>query len=192
MSALVLAGGQSRRLGRDKAQLQIGRESILDRTIRVLRRLTTDVLAVGRKAEGQYATFTRFLPDERPDAGPLGGLYTGLRNARGANVVAVACDLPYLDIDALHYLLGLIPGYDAVIPVVGGREQPLHAVYIRTVTPTIERRLDEHELQLSGLLRELHVRFVREEELVEAHVSLQSFVNVNTLEEWHLIERDAD
>jgi molybdopterin-guanine dinucleotide biosynthesis protein A len=204
-SGLILAGGASRRLGRDKAALMLGKQTLLDRTISILSSLVDDVLVVGLKhqapdptrpdptfgprvglrAEGGSTSATvRFVPDDLPDLGPLGGLLTGLRRLRSPYAVVVACDLPFLDAKVLHYLLGLAPGHDAVVPVLAGRNQSLHAVYARSVEGVIARHIARNQLRLDCLLAELTVRRVEASELETIGFDCRSFTNVNTPEDW--------
>src|ERR1700736_174434 len=125
---MVLAGGQSRRMGRDKALLPVEGTTVLDRTIRVLEQLSDDVIVVGRRsAAGQSKP--RFVPDAVNDVGPLGGLATGIKLLRRPYAICVGCDMPFLDGSVLTYLVTQSDGYDAVVSRIEGKSQPLHAVY---------------------------------------------------------------
>ena len=127
---MILAGGRSRRMGRDKADLQVGGQSLLVRTACVLSEVVDEILVVGRDSFSSALPHSvRAVPDEVPGIGPLGGLLSGLRRTTYPYAVVVACDLPFLDAGVLRHLLTLAPGYDAVVPFVGGHNQPLHAVY---------------------------------------------------------------
>src|SRR5947209_3261783 len=102
-TGIILAGGRSRRMGRDKALLRIEGETLLERTVRVTRALADEVIVVGRpRLEGPGGVLR--LEDERPDSGPLGGLYTGLRHASNAVTIVVACDLPNVETAVLRRL----------------------------------------------------------------------------------------
>jgi len=169
-------------MGRNKAELTIDGCTVLERTAHVLRSVVEDVLIVGYR--GAAPAGLHAVPDDIPDAGPLGGLATGLRHARGSYAVAVACDLPLLDREVLLYLLRLAPGYDTVVPRIDGRSQPLHAVYGRHVHESIERQLRRGDYKVELLLDSLRVRWVEAGEIEGIDPDHRSFVNVNTPRDW--------
>lgn len=184
-SGVIVAGGKSRRMGRDKALLASGGETLLDRTVRVLRSCATDILIVGRN--GSADSSVRWIPDGEPGRGPLAGLVDGLHAARFPHVMAVACDLPFLDERVLRRLLTLAAGHDAVVPVIGSRAQPLHAIYMKHALPILEKRFAGGDGSLRDAIRALRVRWVHEAELIDLDSQLRSFVNVNTPEDWNRV-----
>jgi molybdopterin-guanine dinucleotide biosynthesis protein A len=115
-SAVVLAGGASQRMGRDKALVEFDGEPLLARVIERVRTLSEDIIIVANDAEA----FARFgvpvIPDVYPGKGSLGGIFSGLRAAREPYALAVACDMPFLNLPLLHYLISLAPPFDVVIP----------------------------------------------------------------------------
>ncbi|HFD40695.1 MAG TPA: molybdenum cofactor guanylyltransferase, partial [Anaerolineae bacterium] len=118
ISGIVLAGGQSRRLGRDKALLEIEGRPLLARTVHTLAALSDDLIVVTNAPE-RYAPLglpVRFVADEKPGIGSLMGLYSGLKAAHHPYALVVACDMPFLNPALLRYLLSLTAGYDIVIP----------------------------------------------------------------------------
>ena len=166
LSAAVLAGGASRRMGTDKALLEFAGQPLLGRVVETLRRVSDDVLIVGERAPyHQFAA--RVLPDAYPNAGTLGGIATALRNARRDHALVVACDMPLLSIDLLQAMAREPRDYDALVPITeGGRSsqgttrtyETLHAVYTRGCLPAIERRLERRELQVIGFFGDVRVR----------------------------------
>lgn len=183
-SGLILAGGASRRMGRDKAALTLGGRTLLDRTIHVLESVVDEVLVVGGSDRVPSAPEVRLIRDDVPNAGPLGGLLAGLRRVGSQYALAVACDLPFLEAGVLRYLLDLAPGYDAVVPQVDGQNQTLHAVYASSVDAVIARHIARGQLRLDGVLPELSVRWVDASELESAGLQCRSFANVNTPDDW--------
>lgn len=169
-------------MGRDKAQLRLGETSLLQRTIEELETIVADVVVVGRSASGVDGA--RALADECADSGPVAGLVTGLRAARFPLCVAVACDLPFLDARVLRAMLDLASGFDAVVPLSDGHPQPLHAVYGHDVLSIADKYFSGGGRSLRGLLGNLHVRWVPEEEMTRIDPSGRSLTNVNTPEEW--------
>jgi molybdenum cofactor guanylyltransferase len=140
LSGLVLAGGASRRMGRDKAFVEVAGVRLLDRVLAVLDGLCDEVLVAsgsGRRLEvgrGEVA-------DVLPGGGPLAGIVAGLEAATHPLVAVVAVDLPYASAAVLRVLADCWTGEPAVVPVVGGRLQPLHAVWFRDAAPALRGRL---------------------------------------------------
>jgi molybdopterin-guanine dinucleotide biosynthesis protein A len=183
-SGIVLAGGESRRMGRDKAELSLGRETLLERVVAALMPIVDDIVVVGPERKIALPDGATFVQDDIPCAGPLGGLRTGLKRTRHHAALTVACDMPFLDRRLLCLLLDLLEGFDAVVPEVEGRFQPLHAVYSRRIIPTVEQRMVRGQLKLEGLLANLSVRWVGEDEIEPLDPCHRSFVNVNTAADW--------
>jgi molybdopterin-guanine dinucleotide biosynthesis protein A len=175
-SGIILAGGRSRRMGRDKAGLRLREETLLEQTVRVLRAVAEDVVVVGGDRPGAVA-------DEVPRQGPIGGIATGLRHIHQPYAVAAACDHPFLSARVLRYLADLIRGYDAVVPV-DDHIHPLHAVYARSILPLLETRIERGERAMKSALAELRVRWVEVKELRAIDPTGRSLMGVNTPEEW--------
>ena len=111
MASIVLAGGRSTRLGQDKVSLVIGGEGLLQRTINHLRQLNQEIILV--LAQGQLppefdnSTDVRITTDVKSGKGPLIGIFTGLQASNDDYSVIVACDMPFLNIELLRYMIGL-------------------------------------------------------------------------------------
>lgn len=173
-------------MGRDKALLPINGENLLDRTIRILGAVVDDVLVVGR-VRTETRSGIRWLEDEHAGSGPLGGLCTGLRHARHAWALSVACDLPYLDAAVLRRLLEGSEGYDAVVPRVDGHVQALQAAYSTGCLPEAELLLKAGTYRPTTLAERVRTRWVEAEELRDLDPTLRSFQNVNTPDDWRRI-----
>ncbi|MDR7418605.1 MAG: molybdenum cofactor guanylyltransferase [Armatimonadota bacterium] len=190
LTGLVLAGGESRRMGRDKALLDVGGVPMIRRVLEALRPVCGDLVIV-TKTPGAYNDLrARVVIDDEPTQAPLIGLRAGLAAVATPWAFAAACDLPRLSTAAVRYLAGLAPGYDAVVPHVGGRWHPLHAVYATKARPVFEQRVREGMLTLAGTLAALRVRKVEAEELAAVDPDLDTLWNVNTESDYRaLLER---
>ncbi len=184
VSGAILAGGQSRRMGSDKAALLIQGEPMLKRTARLVASITTDVAIIGPPERAALAPGVRILPDRWPRQGPLGGIATALQALAGEVVLVVGCDMPFLNAALLRYLIALAPEYDAVVVRVDGEGHPLHAVYQRRCLPTLEEQLLAGNLRVQQFLARLAVRFVEGAELDRFDPQHLSTFNANTPEEW--------
>jgi molybdenum cofactor guanylyltransferase len=165
-TGVILAGGKSRRMGRDKLPLMVGGKPLLDRVHLTLASRCDEILVVG---EGGYSPAgARYISDLRPGRqGPLAGIEAGLLAARHRAVFVAAGDMPFLTADLAGYLLGLLSDdVPAVVPYTGSRVHPLCAAYGREVRPAVSAALDRRIRPVRELLEDLPgVRFVREEEL---------------------------
>jgi molybdopterin-guanine dinucleotide biosynthesis protein A len=171
-------------MGSDKAALLIDGEPLLRRTVRVLRSIPLDVAIIGPPERAALVDDVPILPDQWPRQGPLGGIATALGALVGEAVLVVGCDMPFLCLGLLRYLIALAPAYDAVVVQVEGEVHPLHAVYQRRCLPALEARLLAGDLQVKGFLSELVVRVVNGAELDRLDPGHLSTFNANTPQEW--------
>ena len=180
----VMAGGQSRRLGRDKALLVVAGETLLARALRIVGQVTAEQFVIGPAERREQAPGIQVLADELPGSGPLGGIYTALRAARHEHLLVVACDMPFLNPALLRYLLSLGSGYDVVLPRVDGRGEQLHAVYARSCIEPVAAQLESGDFKIDRFFERVRVRSVEEDELRRHDPDLRSFRNVNTPDDW--------
>ena len=116
VSAVILAGGQSRRMGRDKAFIDLGGVPLVARVIERVEPLCTEIILVTNEAAAYEQFGCRIVADVYPGKGSLGGIFSGLQAAREQYALAVACDMPFLNRGLLSYLISLAPSFDVVIP----------------------------------------------------------------------------
>jgi molybdopterin-guanine dinucleotide biosynthesis protein A len=180
LGGVVLAGGNSRRMGRPKAWLPgpDGRP-LIERALAALEQAGAAPLMVSCVDPGPFAALGAApVIDRRPGAGPLAGLEAALHGATVPWLLVVACDMPHLDPAVLRVLVGRAAGCaaDAVLPVVGGELQPFPGVYHRRLAPVVTAALDEGRARLMAFARSLNA------EQVELPPG-PSFDNVNTPED---------
>ena len=187
-SAIVLCGGRSRRMGRDKWSLPFGHENLLERTVRVVGEVVPEVVVVprkGQKIEGDYK-----IARDRGD-GPLSGLVAGLGAMEGSRAFLTSCDVPFLSVAYVKRMLEISHGHPIAVPVIDGRHMPTSAVYSIEVLPTARRLLDEGKRRPRDLIDAFDARIVKAEELEEIDPDLQSLRNCNTPEEYAEALEDA-
>ena len=188
-SAIVLCGGRSRRMGRDKASLPFGDATLLERVVAAVVSVTDEVVVVGRSSPTQSSV--RVMPDATEGLGPLGGLLTGLDAATRPHVLLVSCDLPLLVPGVLGRLLALVGDADACVPRIAGRAMPTCAVYATRVADIVRARLQTDDRSLRGLLDTMRVRWVDADELRDVDPDLLSFLDCDTPEEYAAALRAA-
>ncbi len=181
MAGIVLAGGKSARMGEDKARLPYVGTTLLAHVIETLRLLTPSIVVVMDQA-GKYALppDVQVAVDLFPNAGPLGGLVTGLTAVEDGYHFVVACDMPHLHPALLSLLYEAADGFDAAVPEVEGRCEPLCAVYHRRCVDRLRDALERGERAVHRALRSLAVNRVGEETLRRADPDLRSLQNLNT------------
>ncbi len=184
VAGVVLAGGLSRRLGRDKAVERIGGEPLIARCIRRLARVVDEVVVVVNTAErGDRLPLpegVKVAVDMYPDGGSLGGIFTGVSAIGREWGVVVACDMPFVNADLVGHMVGLREGQDVVAPVLEGRAEPTHALYSKACLPHMERRLEAGDLKITGFFDDVRVRYVGEDEVDGFDPERLSFFNINT------------
>jgi molybdenum cofactor guanylyltransferase len=184
ITAFVLAGGKSARMGSDKAFLELDGRSLFDRALDLARAVTGEVNIVGDPEK--FAAFAPAVPDIYPARGPLGGIHAALAISTTDYNLILAVDLPFIEESFLQYLIAEAQSSEAVVTVASaaGHFHPLCAVYRKAFLPTAERALAEARNKLDTLFSEVPVRVISEEELKAAGFDAEIFRNLNTPEDW--------
>ncbi|HEX5572620.1 MAG TPA: molybdenum cofactor guanylyltransferase [Ktedonobacterales bacterium] len=195
---VALAGGASRRMGRDKAALELEGEPLLRRSVARLRLALAEVIVVGAPTFAPLIPATRLVADDWPGRGPLGGLATALRAAEASGAgwaLLVACDMPFIQPALLRAMarLALATPEAQAVALRGPRGlEPLHAVYARSCLPLALARLAAgDDASLHALLATLSVREIAPEDARRLDPLGRSTFNANTPEEWALAQRMA-
>jgi molybdenum cofactor guanylyltransferase len=181
LTGIVLAGGEGRRMGRDKALLVLGGRSLLERAVERVAEVCDEVIVASSRHEAEEWTGVRarFVPDETPGLGPLGGLQAGMRAASYDHVLLVACDMPFLSVPLLAAMRGTPRDYDALVPRTGDVWHPLHAIYSRRCLPVIDSLLRNGPASMRALIESVSVREVPFQVVSRFNRDRWSFVNVN-------------
>ena len=156
LSALLLAGGESRRMGRDKAAVVVRDEPLWRRQLRILRDLRLQKVFVSARTESSWLpTDTELLLDEPPSRGPLSGLAKALEQMQTSHLLVLAVDMPFMTREQLQFLCGQATEGCGVVPVMGERAEPLAAVYPSEAAPDFSAALAGPDLSLQPLVRKL-------------------------------------
>ncbi len=186
-SAIVLAGGQSRRFGKNKAEVQVAGKTLLEWVLDVISPLFDDIVLVGGVPELSHTQSgeIRILEDEIPGVGPLGGLYTGLGAIRRARALCVACDMPLLTPELISRLLEVRSSAAAVVFRHGAQVEPLCALYARMLRPVIRQQIEARDYRMHSLLERIRPAYV---DLEDSPETRRRFRNVNTVSDLALVE----
>ncbi|MGC2196472.1 MAG: molybdenum cofactor guanylyltransferase [Terriglobales bacterium] len=180
LSAFVLAGGQSTRMGTDKALVEFEGMTLLARALALLSTVTTDVRILG--AREKFDQHGAVLEDEFPNHGPLGGIHAGLRASAADINLILAVDMPFIDGRFLKYLADEARKCNAIVtvPRAAGGWQPLCAVYRRPFADLAESALRQGKNKIDPLFRQIELRVVEETEMKQQGFSSSMFRNLNT------------
>jgi len=184
VSVVILAGGRGERLGQDKATLDLGGISLLQRVLDAMAPLSDDLVVVLRRDQ-ELAVMppTRIVRDQEPFAGVLAGLAAGLETTRHAWSLLVACDMPFVSHRLVRYMFSRRPGYDIVVPRTPEGLEPLHAFYHHRCLLPLRQALVEGQRRVISFYRSLRVRYVEGAEIEVHDPGGLSFFNVNTPED---------
>lgn len=182
--AIVLAGGKSTRMGQDKALLPLNGMTLLETVVVTLLLVTDNILVVADHADKYSLPCARVIGDTFPECGPVGGIITGLMAMGAGSHIVVACDMPALNTNVLQLLQkAATPEWDAVVPEINGRAEPLHAVYRHNSAPKLLRFLETGGFSVRDALETMKVKRIGEGVLKRIDPYLLSLTNVNTPEE---------
>jgi molybdopterin-guanine dinucleotide biosynthesis protein A len=178
-TAVILAGGDSKRMGSDKTNLMLGEQTLLQRAIATTEKIFPQVIISVRQLRPEIN-----LPqvcDEKLDGGPLAGLTASLAHVTTPWAFMLACDMPFVEPAMIELLAEYRGKYQAVVPVVQGHPQTLAAFYAGSCLASIREHLAAGEKNsLRAVLERLQVRYVDEAELMKADPALRSFFDLDT------------
>jgi molybdopterin-guanine dinucleotide biosynthesis protein A len=180
MVGVVLVGGKSRRYGRNKALELFQGERLIDRQVRTVGSLFSEVLVITNEPEFYLHLDVTIVRDVIPGQGPLGGIYTGLIFAQGKSVFVTACDMPFVQPAVVRRMVQLAKNYDVIVPEKIEGLEPLHAIYSSRCLPHIEQMLDHGTLQVINFFPAVKVYRLSSEEIGQLDPQGLSFVNINT------------
>ena len=184
MTGIILAGGESRRMGRDKAFLEVAGKPIIEHILTVFADLFDRTVIVTRWPERFSSCRADVVRDALETPGPLTGIFTGLVHSQDDLNFVAACDMPYLDRGLIRHMQRLADGHDAVVPRVGSYLEPLHAIYRKRIAPVIEAQVRTQDLRIRGIFDHIRVRYMTQDEIAIHDPQQRSFRNLNTHEEY--------
>jgi molybdopterin-guanine dinucleotide biosynthesis protein A len=183
ITGVILVGGQSRRMGVDKAFLEVEGVPLVKRVLQVFESIFARTILVGSTGD----RFVEFGLPSYPDIYPgsaLGGLYTGLMRAKTPYIFVAPCDLPFPSGAVIRHLLSVRSGYDAVVPVDAAEYEPLFAVYGQSCREPMRMLLERGNYRIFDMYHGMHVNYVDMKSLACLDGGDRCFVNLNTPEEY--------
>ena len=162
----------------------IGGESLVRRSVTTLGHFRGDIIVVAGVVRDDLGLHempqVKMVVDTYPNKGPLAGIHGGLKASNTFYNIVVACDMPFLDVGLLEYMVGQIEGYNAVVPRLGDSLEPLHAVYAKNCLKPIETMFSEGDFQTNHLFEKINARYVEAVEIDRFDPKHVCFFNINT------------
>lgn len=181
LTAIILAGGKSSRIGSDKNKslLKLKGDCLIDIVRSRLKQVVgNNIIIVGLPEK--YRSYKQVIPDLFPQNGPLVGIYSGLKASPSQYNLVVGCDMPFLEVKLLKYMIENINFNDIVVPRYGdGYIEPLCAIYSKRCLDTIERNLAKRNFSVRAIFPHLKVKFIENEEIRKYDPEFYSFFNIN-------------
>ncbi|OGL06966.1 MAG: hypothetical protein A3I03_05030 [Candidatus Rokubacteria bacterium RIFCSPLOWO2_02_FULL_68_19] len=184
VTGVIQAGGKSTRMGGEpKALVELGGKRIIERIVDVLGSVLSNLLIVTNTPEPYAFLGLPMVPDVFPDHGSLGGIYSGLKAAKGDGAFTVACDMPFLKAEVVRLVVSHAGEADVVIPKVGNQYETLHALYAKACLPPMEAMLKAKRFKVIGFFPQVKVLEIPEAEVARLADPTICFMNVNTPDE---------
>ena len=181
ITAVLLAGGESRRMGRDKATLLFHGKPLWQIQLELLRRLKpAEILVSARTDPSWRPADVQFVADDLPSRGPLSGIAASLAQVHTAHLLALPMDMPFMRESYLHYLCDQIEPGTGVVPTIDGRAEPLAAIYPREADNDFRTALAGTDFSVQSVVRRLVESGKLQEVRVKEH-EMKLFLNLNEL-----------
>jgi molybdopterin-guanine dinucleotide biosynthesis protein A len=183
---VILAGGTSSRMGKNKALIEINGKSLIKLVSEKLKQVFNQVIIIANDSRSYEHLGLEIFPDVYEQCGPLGGIHAAFDHSGSSSLFVSACDTPFISPDLIRYILSFPSPKFVKIPIADGYEHPLCGIYHREIFPELVRRLEQRDLKLMDFLNNVLC------ERIPIHSSLpfyqpDSFFNINTEEDiWKL------
>ncbi len=194
LTLAIQAGGESRRMGSDKALLSFLGRPLIARTLSRLAWIADEILVTANQPENYHFLGLTPIPDLLPGLGALGGLYTALSAASHPYVAVVACDMPFASPELFLYELSQMRdlGTDVVIPRTAEGTEPFHAIYrAEACLPHVRDAIEAGKRRADAWFEKVNIHFLPDEEMRLYDPDQLAFVNINTLDELKQAEEIA-
>ena len=171
-------------MGQEKAYLRIGERTIIEEQSDTLGRIFDEIIIVANSQNYFKNIDAKVVTDIISDSGPLGGLYSGLAVSSNIHSFLIACDMPFINLELIDYMIKQIGGNDIVIPSSSKGIETLFAVYSLNCLETIRRQIEFRNLKLLDILNFFKVRYISQEEVEKFDPKEFSFFNVNSQKDY--------
>ena len=183
ITAVILAGGESSRFGKNKALEKVDGVPLIERVIDVVGPLFEHLIISTNTPEEYSYLDLPMHEDLIKGLGPLGGIYTALETIKQDGGFVVASDMPFLNRELIRHMVEVKAGFDVVVPRIAWKMEPLHCLYTKRCLPAIKRSIDSGRYQIVNFFPEVSVRYIDADEIIPFDPELRSFFNINRPQE---------
>lgn len=174
ISIIILAGGKSSRMGQDKGLMLLNGKPMVEHVIETAKQITTEIIIVANNDD--YKKFgLPIFKDDYQDKGPLGGIYTGLKNSLTEYNLILSCDIPFVKKDLLQFIISESSENDITVAAFKDKTHPLIAVYRKTCESVVKSCIEQNELKVLNLFKKLNTKQVD-----VSHFDSSNFRNINS------------
>jgi molybdopterin-guanine dinucleotide biosynthesis protein A len=185
MDALILAGGENKRIPLIKGFLEIQNRKIIETNIELLKSIFSRVILSVNHPELYFYLGLPMIGDVVDSRGPMTGILSVFMNTESADIFVTACDMPYINAILIKYMVEKYNDkFEALIPLYDGKPQPLFGIYAKRISELMEQRIKAGKKSLLDFLKTINVRYINEEEVRSIDPEGRSFVNINTFKDY--------
>ncbi len=184
MDAVILAGGENKRIKIQKGLLEIDGKRIIDTNSALLNKNFDKVFISTNTPEIYFYLGLGMIGDILDYRGPMTGIFSALVYTDAPEIFVAACDMPFINADLTALMVSRYSGQDAVVPVFNSTPQPLLGIYSGKIAGVMEDRIRSGERSMMDLLKNINVHFIEEKDILRVDPEGRSFVNINTMEDY--------
>jgi len=185
VKALILAGGENKRLPILKGFLELKGRKIIESNIELLNGIFDGVIISTNTSERYFYLGMPMVGDVINYRGPMTGILSALITLKEAEIFVTACDMPFIKPELIRYIVGkLTDRWEAIVTVFDGKPQPLLGIYSRKLVPKMEESIKTQTRGLREFLGTIEVHYIKEEEVRAIDPEGKSFVNINTIQDY--------
>jgi len=184
MNAMILAGGENRRIGFQKCLADIKGSRIIERNLKKFEKYFKVVFISTNDPEAFFYLGTFLTGDILDHCGPMTGIYSVLASSGSQEIFVSACDMPFIDEKVIGLIRDRYNGQDALIPVFNKRPQPLLGIYSAKVADLMEKKIRLQDCGMTAFLEEVDTVYIEEEDIARIDPTGRSFVNINTMDDY--------
>lgn len=183
ITGIILAGGKSSRYGANKAFVEINGVQLIERVITVMGSVFEHLILITNTPHEYTYLNLPMYEDLIKGLGPIGGILTGLEAISDESGFFMACDMPFINGDLIHYMVAVSDDYDAVVPRISWKMEALHALYKKSCLTAIKELIESNEYQTIKFFNKIRVRYVDWDEIRAFDPKQRSFFNINSPQE---------
>ncbi len=185
MDALILAGGENKRMPLIKGFIEINHERIINSNIRLLKKIFNRIIISTNNPRLYFYTGLPMIGDILPIRGPMTGIFSVLSAPDISILFVIACDMPFINAILIKFIINLWEDkYDALIPIFDGLPQPLFGIYSKGIVNKMEEEINSGNKSLIDFLKKINTFYIKEREVRNIDPEGRSFVNLNTMRDF--------